>query len=303
MAALLEDEEEDAIPITEEELRCPLARGKATAPGDDGITYSVLRLLQRVPGNPLLCLYNLFFSQCCAPPTWTCSSIVPIPMPGTHKFRHVSLTSCFSKIMERILLFRLLYKLESELSPCLFGFLPRRGTQRCCTELYSHLSSSSVVAFIDLNIAFDVANRDIILDQLLVFGIKEHLLKTVNSALHDMNIIIPEGEEKEEEEDSGPPPWMLLAPEATDRQGVLSSPLIWTLRLEAGWADGSLTLPLPHIVSFAGSWMQSAFCALMCIQAAIFCSVDQARDLQRVESVTIRHYDSFCYHPFKYLPP
>ncbi|MPC30063.1 hypothetical protein E2C01_023316 [Portunus trituberculatus] len=40
--------------------------------------------------------------------------------------------------------------------------------------------------------------------------------------------------------------------------------------------------------------------ALTRIRAAVFCSFDQARDLQRVESVTIRHYSSFCYQLFKH---
>ena len=53
MAALLQVDDEDAMPLTAEELRRALARGKATAPGDDAVTYSALRLLQQVPGNPL----------------------------------------------------------------------------------------------------------------------------------------------------------------------------------------------------------------------------------------------------------
>ncbi|MPC87834.1 RNA-directed DNA polymerase from mobile element jockey [Portunus trituberculatus] len=123
MAALLEVDNEDGVPITPEELRRALARGKATSPGDDGITYSVLRLLLKVPGNPLLQLYNLCLSEGYVPPAWTSSTIFPIPKPGTDKFRPVSLTSCVCKVMECILLIRL----EAELSPCLLGFMTRQG--------------------------------------------------------------------------------------------------------------------------------------------------------------------------------
>ncbi|KAK3884719.1 hypothetical protein Pcinc_011037 [Petrolisthes cinctipes] len=59
MSALLQDDDDDAEEITEEELRRALSRGRASSPGDDGITYAVLRLLQQVPGNPLLRMYNL----------------------------------------------------------------------------------------------------------------------------------------------------------------------------------------------------------------------------------------------------
>lgn len=91
MGALLEDADEDTTPIT---------RGKATAPGDDGITYSVLRQLQKVPGNPLLHLDHLRYRLGHVPTASTCSTIVSIPKPGTDKFRPASLTSCFSKVME-----------------------------------------------------------------------------------------------------------------------------------------------------------------------------------------------------------
>ncbi|MPC19374.1 hypothetical protein E2C01_012287 [Portunus trituberculatus] len=55
MAALLEVDDEDGIPITPEELRRSLARGKVTSP-DDGVTYSVLRLLL----NPYVPVIKLF---------------------------------------------------------------------------------------------------------------------------------------------------------------------------------------------------------------------------------------------------
>lgn len=183
VGALLEEDVEDATPITEGELRRALARGNSTAPGDDGITYSVLRLLQQVPGNPLLHLYNFCFSLGYVPSAWTRSTIVPIPKPGTDKFRPISLTSCFCKVMERILLTRLMHRLQPLLSPRLFGFLPRRSTHHCLLDLYSRLSPSSVVAFIDLKSAFDVANRDVILDQLVDFGVRGRLLRWVRGYL------------------------------------------------------------------------------------------------------------------------
>lgn len=185
MNALLKPDEEDDRPITESEIRRALTKGKASAPGDDGITYSVLRLLQEVSGNPLLRLYNVCFRQRCVPRAWTSSTIIPIPKPGTDKFRPISLTSCFSKVMERVFLNRLMFRLESKLSNRLYGFLPQRGTHHCLMELYTRLTSTSVVAFLDLKSAFDIANRDIILDQLVDFGVKGNLLGWVREYLRN----------------------------------------------------------------------------------------------------------------------
>ncbi|XP_064110238.1 uncharacterized protein LOC135218023 [Macrobrachium nipponense] len=163
-SALLSSDEEDDVPITKGELRCALARSKKSAPGDDGITYAVLCTLIKIPGNPLLCLCLGY-----VPLAWTHSTIVPVPKPGTDKFRPISLTSCFCKVFERILLSRLMFRLQDKLSSRIYGFLPQRGTHHCLMELYTRLSPTSVVAFIDLKSAFDVANRDIILDQLIDF--------------------------------------------------------------------------------------------------------------------------------------
>jgi len=150
MTALLKKDDQEDLPVTEDELRRALAGMKLTAPGDDGLTYQVLRLLQKVPGNPLLQLYNLCLHQGYVPPAWTCSTIVPIPKPGTDKFRPISLTSCFSKVLERIILARLMHRLQDTPSPRLYGFLPQRSTHHCLMELYTRLSPTSVVAFLDL---------------------------------------------------------------------------------------------------------------------------------------------------------
>ena len=94
---LLQEDDEDTVLITEDELHRALLKGKASSPGDDGITYSVLRLMHKVPGNPLLRLYNMCLRDGCLPRAWTTSTIIPIPKPGTAKFRPISLTSCFSR--------------------------------------------------------------------------------------------------------------------------------------------------------------------------------------------------------------
>lgn len=59
------------------------------------------------------------------------------------------------------------------------------STHHCLVELYSRLSPNSVVAFIDLKSAFDIANRDIILDRLLDFNIKGCVLKWLRGYLNN----------------------------------------------------------------------------------------------------------------------
>lgn len=49
---LLQEDDEESVPTTEVELMRSLLRRKASSPDDDGITYAVLRSLQRSP-SPL----------------------------------------------------------------------------------------------------------------------------------------------------------------------------------------------------------------------------------------------------------
>ena len=74
-------------------------------------------------------------------------------------------------------------RLEDKLSPRLYGFLPQRNAHHCLVDLYIRLSPTSLVAFLDLKSVFDVANREIILDQLVEFGIEENLLRWIRGYL------------------------------------------------------------------------------------------------------------------------
>lgn len=58
------------------ELSNPLLKVRASAPGESGITYSVLRPIAQVPGDPLLHLYTL--TQGTFP-----NLIIPIPKSNT----------------------------------------------------------------------------------------------------------------------------------------------------------------------------------------------------------------------------
>ena len=83
----------------------------------------------------LLHIFNLSWSSHFFPSIWKTSSIIPIhkmekPLDSSASFRPISLTSCVSKLFERIILSRLLFFLESNsiLSPCQAGFRPGRFT-------------------------------------------------------------------------------------------------------------------------------------------------------------------------------
>ena len=83
----------------------------------------------------LLYIFNLSWTSHSFSSIWKTSSIIPIhkmgkPLDSPASFRPISLTSCVSKLFERIILSRLLFFLESNsiLSPRQAGFRPGRST-------------------------------------------------------------------------------------------------------------------------------------------------------------------------------
>ena len=78
----------------------------------------MLKHLPRSGMDFLLHIFNLSWSSHSFPSIWKTSSIIPIhnmgkPLDSPASFRPISLTSCVSKLFERIILFRLLFFLES----------------------------------------------------------------------------------------------------------------------------------------------------------------------------------------------
>ena len=178
-------DDDSCVDITEYELLHAIKKGKSTAPGEDGITYDILSALVMVEGKPLLKLFNMIYRTGKIPYHWKNVIIVPVPKPGDpESFRPISLASCYCKMMERILLNRLLSKIGPQLSPNLNGFIEGRSTSNCiATYLANEKAKFSV--FLDLKGAFDRANRQIILYQLAQMGVKGKLLAWIRDYLTD----------------------------------------------------------------------------------------------------------------------
>ena len=176
-------EDDSCVEITEEEIMQSMKKGKSTAPGEDGITYDILSALLMVEGNPLLKLFNIIYKSGKIPHHWKKVIIVPIPKPGDPgNFRPISLASCLCKMTERIILNRLLTKIGGSLHPNLNGFIKGRSTSSCITSYLANTSAKYSV-FLDLKSAFDKANRQIILFELVKMGVKGKLLKWIKDYL------------------------------------------------------------------------------------------------------------------------
>ena len=143
----------------------------STATGPDKVAYPMLKHLPRSGMDFLLHIFNLSWSSHSFPSIWKTSSIIPIhkmgkPLDSPASFRPISLTSCVSKLFERIILSRLLFFLESNsiLSPRQAGFRPGRSTLDQILFLSQSISdgfnkprlgSRTILSTIDFSKAFD----------------------------------------------------------------------------------------------------------------------------------------------------
>ena len=142
-----------------------------TATGPNKVAYPMLKHLPCSGMNFLLHICNLSWSSHSFPSIWKTSSIIPfhkmgIPLDSPASFRSISLTSCVSKIFERIILSRLFFFLEFNfiLSPCQGGFHSGRSTLDQILYLSQSISdgfnkprpgSRTILSTIDLSKAFD----------------------------------------------------------------------------------------------------------------------------------------------------
>ena len=173
----------------------------STATGPDKVAYPMLKHFPRSGMDLLLHIFNLSWSSHSFPSIWKTSSIIPIhklgkPLDSPASFRPISLTSCVSKLFERIILSRLLFFLESNsiLSPRQAGFRPGRSTLDQILFLSQSISdgfnkprpgSRTILSTIDFSKAFDSVWHPALFHKLISAGLLPCFARWTQSFLSD----------------------------------------------------------------------------------------------------------------------
>lgn len=195
------------------ELKNALKMGKSTAPGEDGVTYDIIRLLVEIKGCPLLRLFNIILNGGKLPKMWKRFLMIPIPRQSDpQRPRPISLGSCLSKTFERLVLNRIMFVMRNKFNSNMFGFLPGRGTGEALASYHSFQGCRYSV-FLDLKSAFDKANIDVILYNLSKF-IGGKVLGIIKDFLRERIIRVFNGGHlsKEGKMDLGTPQGGVLSP-------------------------------------------------------------------------------------------
>ena len=176
--------DETCLPFTRDELLLGIKNGRSTAPGMDGVTYDIINCLIMMKESPLLDLINLSYKNGRLPIKWKLALIVPVPK-GNGEYRPISLTSCLCKLMERLILNRLLFVIGDQLSQNLYGFTKGKSTTDCVLGRVLCNNGVKCRVFVDLKGDFDRANKEVILEELVNKSAKGALLQWINSYLHE----------------------------------------------------------------------------------------------------------------------
>ena len=173
----------------------------STATGPDKVAYPMLKHFPRSGMDLLFHIFNLSWFSHSFPSIWKTSSIIPIhkmgkPLDSPASFRPISLTSCVSKLFERIILSGLLFFLESNfiLSPRQAGFRPGRSTLDQILYLSQSISdgfnkprpgSRTILSTIDFSKAFDSVWHPALFHKLISAGLPPCFARWTQSFLSD----------------------------------------------------------------------------------------------------------------------
>ena len=177
-----------------EKILRSLNSNKATGP--DGIPNKILKDCAKSLSFPLADLFNKSLSLGRFPGNWKKVHVHPIPKSGDKQsksnYRPISLLSCISKVLERIVYNRLYNHCKNHglLNPRNSGFKPCDSATNRLIELVHNIhkglddSKEVCVVFLDITKAFDRVWHDGLIYKLQEFGIRGELLEWFRSYLN-----------------------------------------------------------------------------------------------------------------------
>ena len=156
-------------PITTSDFKEKLDMGKSTsAPGDDQVTYGLLKQSPDILFSKLLLILNFCLLIGYFPKQWKAAKVVMFQKPGKDhtnpkSYRPISLLPAISKVFERILCERLVEFLEENnlLNKYQAGYRKGRSTQehifRLAQQVYNGFKNQecTYATFLDCEAAFD----------------------------------------------------------------------------------------------------------------------------------------------------
>ena len=185
-----------ASPTNQNEIESiVLSFNSKSSSGYDSIPMSIVKASISSISPALELVINSSIASGCFPNALKLAKVCPVFKSGVKteitNYRPISILSCFSKLLEKIMYLRLLDYLNHNniLTHSQFGFRKNHSTQMALLTLYDKIASAAnnhdyaVGVFINLSKAFDTLDHNVLLCKLHHYGIRGINLDWFNSYL------------------------------------------------------------------------------------------------------------------------
>ena len=214
-------------PITENEVETEIANMSINkSPGHDDICSRIIKTTGKEISKPLTHIFNLTFGSGIIPDKLKIALVTPIFKANENNkfenYRPISVLTCFSKLLERLMYKRLIKYVEKNkiLSKHQYGFRKNRSTELAVIELVDKITKAidkgeyTIGIFLDLSKAFDTINHKILIKTLEHYGIRGICLKWFENYLENRKQIVKYNQVKSKEMiiTSGVPQGSILGP-------------------------------------------------------------------------------------------
>lgn len=190
------------------EVRSAIHAGANTTPGQDRISYEMLKHLDDVVLEEILSLFNRIWEEGKLPEKWKHAVVIPILKPGKDpsapsSYRPIALTAVLCKVMERMVTNRLVYVLETNNHFVNYqnGFRIGRNTLDSIAVLDQDIrkaiinKESVLSVFLDIEKAYDSMWKDGLLIKLHGAGIRGKMFHWIKDFLNNRSIQVRVGGE------------------------------------------------------------------------------------------------------------
>jgi len=208
------------------ELKDALNKSRNSAPGEDAVSYQMLKQLPESALDFILQLFNRIWREESFPGGWRKAVVLPFAKEGkdgknVQNYRPIALTSSLCKLMEKIVNNRLMWTLESRniLSNEQYGFRRNRSTTEVLVKLDTAIKKAFankqhvIAIFFDIKKAYDTTWKRGILNAMFDAGLRGHMPIFIRNFLRDrvMKVRINDEMSDEYEQIEGVPQGSVLS--------------------------------------------------------------------------------------------